>query len=76
MEIYLFGSILRKDFGPNSDVDVLVVSHKPIESCQKSKLIARLKNIIGFVNPFEIHLVTHKDYKEWYSKFIKEKQAV
>ncbi len=74
-EIYLFGSILRDDFGPDSDVDILVISkNTPPFTYERSKLILELKRIIGFVNPFEIHIITPEEYEEWYSKFIKEKK--
>lgn len=77
VEIYLFGSILRDDFGPNSDVDILVISKNiPSDSYERSKLITELRRIIGFVNPFEIHIITPEEYAEWYSKFIKEKKAI
>jgi len=77
IEIYLFGSILRDDFGPNSDIDILVISkNTPAFSYERSKLIAELKRKIGFVNPFEIHIITPDEYEEWYSKFIKEKKPI
>jgi len=28
---------------------------------------------IGFFSPFEIHLITPEEYKNWYQYFIKEK---
>lgn len=66
-EIYLFGSVLRDDFGPNSDIDILVISdNTPPESFERSKLIVALKRIIGLVNPFEIHLITPEEYEQWY----------
>ena len=77
VEIFLFGSILRDDFGPNSDVDILVVSkNAPEDSLGKAKLIAKIKDEIGFVNPFEFHIITPEIYDEWYSSFIKEKKKV
>ena len=76
-KIYLFGSYLTKNFGPNSDIDILVI--KKGESLfvrDKSEIIAELRRIIGFVNPFEIHIVSEEEYDEWYSKFIKEKREI
>ncbi|MCD5396298.1 MAG: nucleotidyltransferase domain-containing protein [Candidatus Pacebacteria bacterium] len=77
VEVYLFGSFLTSDFGPESDIDILIISpNTPQKSFQRSKLIAQLKNKIGFWNPFEIHLITPEEYKEWYSHFIKKKKKV
>jgi len=76
-KIYLFGSYLTGNFGPNSDIDILVI--KKGESLfvrDKSEIIAELRRIIGFVNPFEIHIVSEEEYDEWYSKFIKEKREI
>ncbi len=71
----MFGSILREDFGPNSDVDIIVISKNASPfSYERSKLIVEFRRIIGFVNSFEIHIVTPEEYEEWYSKFIKEKR--
>jgi len=77
VEIYLFGSFLGSEFGPNSDIDILVISpNTPEKSYERSKIIAKLKDLIGFYNPFEIHLITPQEYKEWYSHFIKEKRKI
>ena len=77
VEIYLFGSFLTSEFGPDSDIDILVISpNTPEKSYQRSKLIAQLKDLIGFCNPFEIHLITPQEYKEWYSHFIKKKRKI
>ncbi|MGB9750163.1 MAG: nucleotidyltransferase domain-containing protein [Caldisericia bacterium] len=76
-KIYIFGSYLTPDFNPNSDIDILVI--KKGESLfvkDKSPLIVELRKRIGFVNPFEIHIVSEEEYNEWYSKFIKEKKEI
>lgn len=67
-----FGSVLTKDFDAESDVDVLVISPgTPPHLYERSKLIAELKDRIGFVNPFEIHLVTNEEYDHWYRDFLR-----
>jgi len=77
VKIYSFGSILTKDFDSESDIDILVVSpNTPPYLYQKAGLIAELKTRIGFVNPFEIHLITPEEYQDWYSHFIKEKAEI
>ncbi|MFN3967169.1 MAG: nucleotidyltransferase domain-containing protein [Endomicrobiia bacterium] len=77
VDVYVFGSVLRKDFTANSDIDILVVCvNMPEFSYKKAKLLAELKKVIGFVNPFEIHMVTEEEYKNWYCRFIKEKKLI
>jgi len=77
IEIYSFGSILTGDFDPESDIDILIISsNAPRYLYQRAKLIAELKSKIGFVNPFEIHLITPEEHKDWYSHFIKKKSEI
>jgi predicted nucleotidyltransferase len=71
--VYLFGSFLRKDFGPRSDVDILVVSSKvPIEASKKSEILIYLEKGFPAYHPFEIHLATPEIFENWYKKFIKK----
>jgi hypothetical protein len=43
-----------------------------MDSKNKSEIRAKLWKAIGFTTPFEIHLITPQDYKEWYKNFIRE----
>lgn len=75
--VFIFGSYLTEKFGPNSDIDILVITDKDeINSIEKTELILKIKKLIGFVNPFEFHIITQKEYNEWYSNFIKEKREI
>jgi hypothetical protein len=72
-KVYLFGSFLKGNFGPNSDIDVLVVSPKaPIEAGKKSEILLYLKRGFSVYHPFEIHLTTPEIFENWYKKFIKK----
>jgi len=72
-KVYLFGSFLKGNFGPNSDIDVLVVSPKaPIEAGKKSEILVYLKRGFSAYHPFEIHLATPEIFENWYKKFIKK----
>lgn len=71
VKVYVFGSILRKN-EVAQDIDVLVISPK-LEMSQKSKILAKICQEIGFSHPFEIHLITPSEYRDWYRYFIKEK---
>ncbi len=69
--VNFFGSVLTGRFDAESDVDVLVVSAKtPLRLDERSKLLTELRLRIGFVNPFEIHLITKEEYENWYRKFL------
>jgi len=73
VKVYLFGSYIKGNFGPLSDVDVLVVSDKvkqdPFEIAQ-----LKIKLTKGFEigHPFEIHLTNNYYFENWYKKFIKK----
>lgn len=71
-EVFVFGSVVKKDYSPGSDIDVLIVSGKiPENLFEQSRIKYQL--LKDFVNsPFEIHLVTPLLYENWYKNFIKE----
>ncbi len=48
-EFYLFGSVLRDDFGPDSDVDVLVklIDYKNIGMYEWQDMIDELESVFG-----------------------------
>jgi len=73
IKIYLFGSFLKGNFGPNSDIDILIVSSKaPIEVRKKSEILIYLKRGFSPYHPFEIHLTTPEIFENWFKNFIKE----
>ena len=72
VEVYLFGSIVRKDWTLSSDIDILVVSEKEINPEDKGKIKVELLKSVDFFAPFEIHLVSQELFEKWYKKFIKD----
>ena len=34
------------------------------------RILSKIDSMIGSFNPFEIHLITPKEYENWYKKFI------
>jgi predicted nucleotidyltransferase len=69
VKVLLFGSVVRGDYTPMSDLDVLVVSKKVGE--EKAKLIVEAKEKLGdCFAPLEFHLVTPEIFEGWYKKFI------
>jgi predicted nucleotidyltransferase len=63
----------QKKSEPGSDIDVLIVASQFENPLKRSKFYLKVNQKIGFLSPFEIHLITPKEYKEWYQYFIKEK---
>lgn len=72
-KIIVFGSFVRGEFTPNSDIDVLIISDNLPESVEeKVKIKVLLKSSLGHLNPFQLHLVTKKEFEDYYKPFIKE----
>ena len=72
VRVIIFGSILEKN-EVATDIDILIISPKLKTSAEKSKTRADLGKRLGFLSPFEIHLITPEEYREWYHHFIEEK---
>ncbi len=70
--VYLFGSFLRNNFSPKSDIDILVVSPKaPTDPSEIAKVKIQLVKDFEIGHPFEIHIITPEKFENWYKKFIK-----
>ncbi|MDT7870609.1 MAG: nucleotidyltransferase domain-containing protein [Thermoproteus sp.] len=68
--VMLFGSAARGDYRVDSDVDVLVITDRAKTPWDKALISAKIKEEMGLDDPFELHVVTKKEYEEWYRKFI------
>jgi uncharacterized protein len=75
VKMFIFGSILRKKEVPR-DIDLLIISPKLKSSEEKSRVRYLILKKIGVSSPFEIHLITPEEYRDWYRYFIKEKVEV
>ncbi|BFH72247.1 nucleotidyltransferase domain-containing protein [Sulfurisphaera javensis] len=70
-KILLFGSYVRGNFRPDSDIDVLVISDKYGENADlQAKMNAHILMKLNVFGIFEIHVVSRKIYEEWYKRFI------
>ena len=75
-KVYLFGSIVKGNFLPTSDIDILIVSkNTPKNVRERAKIQAKILKKIGIGSPFEIHLINEKEF-EWYKRFIDKKICV
>ncbi|WP_238699126.1 nucleotidyltransferase domain-containing protein [Saccharolobus sp. E5-1-F] len=70
-KLILFGSFVRGDFRPDSDIDILIISEEFGDDPHKyAKLINYIRDKIKHYSLFEFHVVTRKTYEEWYKRFI------
>jgi len=72
VKVFLFGSIVRKQVEPGSDIDILIISPKLKTPEKRSEVQTEILEKIGHSSPFEIHLITPEQYQNWYKHFIKE----
>jgi len=75
-KVLLFGSVVRKEAEPGSDIDVLIIAPQFKNPEERSELHLKIRKKIGFLSPFELHLITSEEYRDWYQYFIKEKIEV
>ena len=72
IKVLVFGSIIKKQWGPNSDIDVLIISEKIGNNWEDIiRIKTEIKKSVGLFSPFQLHLATPQEYNEWYKKFIK-----
>lgn len=73
IRVVVFGSVVRGDFTPNSDIDILIISDNLPESMEERlKIKTAVKSSLGRLNPFQLHLVTTKEFEEYYKPFVKK----
>jgi hypothetical protein len=73
VRVLVFGSIIRGEAAPGSDIDVLVISENlPDDHDERGKIKSEIKRAAGSLSPFQIHLVTKDEYIRWYQPFVKE----
>lgn len=71
LEVLLFGSVVEGQCTMASDIDLLIVSDEvPGSLDERAKLVNRINDALGQYHPFELHLVTTKEFP-WYQRFMK-----
>jgi predicted nucleotidyltransferase len=69
-KLLIFGSYVKKQIGPNSDIDVLIII-PVLTTEQRHHLNYEIRKQIDF-NPFiEIHITTEEEFNNWWKNFIK-----
>ncbi|WP_230972234.1 nucleotidyltransferase domain-containing protein [Archaeoglobus neptunius] len=70
-EVYVFGSVVDHRHTPASDIDILIVSENmPASQHERARIRGAVMKEIDVFAPFEIHLVTPREF-EWYRKFVR-----
>jgi len=70
VRVYVFGSIARGDWGPNSDIDILIVGNVPQDPIEIAKTRIAILETVDPDAPVELHLATPQQYENWYRRFI------
>lgn len=76
VKVYLFGSVLRGDYRPLSDIDVAVVLEMRPPVGERAAFRSKLRDELGLFHPFEIHIVSREDWEGWYKRFIERYREV
>ncbi|MDT7862732.1 MAG: nucleotidyltransferase domain-containing protein [Saccharolobus sp.] len=69
-KVILFGSYIRGNFRPDSDIDILIITNSINNEIDRLRIYHEVNKTIGNVNPFEIHVITENEYKFWYIRFL------
>lgn len=71
--VIVFGSVVKNEYSPSSDIDVLIVSDNlPEDYEERIRIKTEIKSRIDSFSPFQIHLATKSEYNDWYKNFIKD----
>ena len=73
VKVIIFGSIIRNEYTPDSDIDILIISKNLPEDIEKrAEIRTGIKSTLDSFSPFQIHLATPEKFENWYKNFIKE----
>lgn len=72
VKVLVFGSVVRRKYNIDSDIDIMIISdYIPENIMEQTKLGLSVLGDLGS-HPFQLHLITYKTYKSWYRNFIKQ----
>lgn len=78
LKVVVFGSVIRGEASPLSDIDMLIVSEKlelNLENLREVRL--KVKEFLNdFSSPIEIHIATPELFEKWYKKFLDAYEVV
>ncbi len=76
VEVYLFGSTVRGEERPLSDIDVAVVLNRRPNLEERMNFLVELRHLLGIFHPFEVHVIGKEEWERWYRRFVKEYRRV
>ncbi len=79
VRVYAFGSIIKGDATPSSDIDLLIVVPGPVSSLRaRTKILLRVEKAAGLgdLHPFEIHIVDSDEAASYFRHAGKNMQAL
>jgi len=68
-KIIVFGSVVRGKFTGASDIDILIITERI--DLKYDIMVAVYKQIEA---PIELHVITNKQFNDWYAKFIDQNE--
>lgn len=72
-KVLIFGSVVKGNFSPQSDIDILIVSDKLSFNWEENRIVrTEIKPKVDPFAPFQIHLARPEEFESWYKKFIKD----
>ncbi|MCX7716148.1 MAG: nucleotidyltransferase domain-containing protein, partial [Endomicrobia bacterium] len=67
VKVIIFGSVVKKNYTPLSDIDVLVISENLSADWKKNRFVrTEIKKSIDVFSPFQLHLVRPEEFENWY----------
>ena len=69
-EVLVFGSFVKGNMRPDSDVDVLVITRLAESPLGRGRVFRAIVEELGLESPFELHIVTRDEYEKLYKKFL------
>ena len=68
--VIIFGSVVRGNVRPDSDIDLLIITRIAENLDERIKLRIKIMEILGEESPFELHIVSVEEYENWYRRFM------
>jgi len=70
VNVYVFGSVVRDECYPMSDVDVAVIVGRNVGEEERVEFYRKIREEFGILHPFEIHILSEEEWSI-YKKFVK-----
>ena len=76
IEVYLIGGVARGEYHSSHDIDVLVVTEKPLSPREKAEFESMMVERLGLeeANPLHIHYTTREEYRRYLERSRKYKR--